>query len=842
MGSLWPLSAGEIARLVAAELTGDAAAAGVRVATDSRAAIRAGDVFVGLVGPHFDGGRFAGHAMAEGASVALVAPGHEVVPAARQALLVVADPLAALQALAAEARRRFAGTLVAITGSNGKTTVKDMLRHALAAEHRVDASPRSYNSQVGVALALLELDPEAEIGLVECGISLPGEMARLERMVRPDRGIFTNVGDAHLAGLGSRETTAREKAKLFEHLPAGAWVLTSASETLAREALNELGVTTRLVANLADGETGEEFGWRLANGAAFLVQTEPRADTRVELALQPPAPFLVEDAALAAAAALLLGASPAAIAAGLAEWRPAPMRLEISTTPRGILLINDAYTADPTSVESALAALQRERSTGQAVAVLGGMAQLGAARRGAHTRVGQRVVELAIDRLIGVGAGGEEIAAAAREAGMAPARVHVAADAEEAALILEETCRPGDRVLLKGSRPERLEAVAAALFDAVSPSRLYVDLDAIVENFRAIRRAAGPGCGVMAVVKSFGYGLDSVRVGLALERAGVEYLAVAYPDEGVLLRDRGVTAPILVQNLLESETEKIVRHGLTAQVASEEQVRWLEREASEQRRAVRVHLKVDTGMARAGAQVGEVVGIARGLDQSEWLQLEGLMTHFAAAEDPGKDEFTRDQIARFAAARRALAEAGFTVRYVHAANSAAIDRFPDAHFNLVRAGLALFGYSRSTRATPGRGPLAQHPALRLVTRVVSVRPLAAGQPLGYGLTWRPDDGPRTIAVVAIGYADGYAWALSNRSSMVLHGALCPVVGRVCMDVTMLDATAVADRVRPGDDVIVFGPDPGEPDLLELARLAGTIPYELLTRISPRVRRIFRSSD
>ncbi len=798
----WPVTACEMARLTGGELFGDPAGRLERVATDSRAGVRAGDLFVGLPGPNFDGGRFAAQVMAQGAGAALVGAEHPPpVLAPGQAWIRVADPLAALQALAAEARQRFPGLVLAITGSNGKTTVKDMLVAILGRERAVTASPRSYNSQVGVALTLLGLDSAAELAVIECGLSLPGEMERLAAMVAPDRGVLTTIGDAHLEGLGSREAIAREKSRLFAGLAGreDAWVLTLKGESLARSALAARGAPVRTVS---------------ATGSAF------------EL-----------DAALAAAAARELGATERAIEEGLAAWSPAPMRLEISTTPRGVLLINDAYGADPVSMEAALTILERERGKGRGLAVLAGMDQLGRAREEAHGRVGRRVAELSLDRLIGVGPGGAEIARAALAAGLAPERVHTVAAPEEAAQLLEEHCRPGDRVLLKGSRPERLERVAALLFDSVASARLTVDLDTLAGNFHRLRRAAG-GRAVMAVVKSFGYGLDAVRIARTLEQAGADYFAVAYPDEGVLLRDHGITTPILVQNLLPHEADKIVGFGLTAQLSTAEQAGWLAREAEEQRRALRVHLKVDTGMGRAGALPEQVLAVAEAVRASDWLALEGLMTHFAAADDPALDAFTREQISRFDAVRQRLAEAGFRFRFEHAAASAAISRFPEAHYSMVRSGLALFGYVH----VPEIVPLGQVPVLRLTTRVVSVKELPDGHRVGYGCTFAARGGPRCVAVVALGYSDGYPWALSNRGFMLLGGRRCPVVGRVSMDVTALDVTELGAAVQPGDEVVVFGPGPDEPSLAELAELAGTIPYELLTRISPRVRRIFASSS
>lgn len=843
----WPLSAAEIAEIVHGQLWGSDEVQGERAITDSRGQVRRGDLFFGLIGPHFNGGHFAAAALSSGASIAVVSPeiaqqlAHTAQTgeaSAATAVIAVDQPLVALQALAAEARCRFSGTVVAITGSNGKTTVKDMLVAALASERRVQASPQSFNSQVGVALSLLLLDRRAEVAIIECGMSLPGEIERLEAIVRPDHGLLTNIGDAHLAGLGSRHAIAAEKSQLFRRLPASGWVLTLGGEVLGRGALAATGA--RILTAGGDGKPDFSF---IAASDGEPARIERDGET-VRLPLNHPSRQMIECAGLAAAAALLLGATPAAIERGLENWRPASMRLEMSTTPRGILLINDAYTADPASVEAALVTLVRERTpTTHTVAVLGGMAQLGKLREQAHQEVGHRVWELGVDRLIGVGEGGAEIARAAARAGMAAERIHCVDGVSEAALLLEEHCRGGDRVLLKASRPARLERIARLLFASLAPTRLYVDLDAILANYRHIRRHVGDGVAVMAVVKSFGYGLDAVRLAHTLLRAGLDYLAVAYPDEGARLRDSGISAPILVQNILPHEVDKVVRHRLTAQISNSSQIESLETECARQGSGIAIHLKIDTGMGRAGAFPVEALELARCLDGSSWLEFEGLMTHLAIADDPAGDDHSTAQLRRFDSVRQQLAEAGLTPRFVHAANSAAIERLPQGHYTMVRAGLALLGYSLTARNEAEHPQLVQQPVLRLVTRVVSVKKLPAGQGIGYGLTFETptEEDERTIAVVAIGYNDGYPWSLSNRGWMAIDGQRCPVVGRVCMDVTLLDVTTLNTTVEAGDEVVVFGPEDPEPSLLELAKLAGTIPYELLTRISPRVRRIFRGS-
>lgn len=805
------MNAAALAELLGGRLLGDGEARAERVVTDTRGALREGDVFVGIAGPRFDGSRFGARALDAGASVAVVT-GDVPTPGDRQAVIVVGDGLAALHAMAASARDRLEGRVVAITGSNGKTTVKDLLVAALGRDARVDVSPSSWNSQVGVPLALLYADPKADWVVVECGVSEPGEMARLRQIVRPDAGVFVNVGEAHLEGFGSRDRIAEEKAQLFSALPDDGWVLVPQEEALAREAVERV-VTSAALLLVPDleGDAGE-----------WLDDAARRH------------PGVVQSLRVAVALARTLGATVQRGDAGLRAWRPAPMRMEVTATPRGVVVINDAYTADPVTTEAALVALVETPSDGRAIAVLGEMAQLGPDAAEAHRRVGAAAARAGVDVVIGVGRGGGWIVDGARAAGLSSDATRHAPSLEDAARWLDSEARRGDRVLLKASRPERLERLVGIVFESVSPARLEIDLDAIVANVDAVRAFVGRGVGVMPVVKAFGYGLDAVPIARQLEAIGVDALCVAYPDEAVELRSAGVSLPVLVQNVLPAEMDKVVRHGASAQVATIEQVQQLAAEAARQARRAAVHLKVDTGMGRAGVALDDVPEVVARILASPSLALEGLMTHFAAADDPAHDAFTRQQIARFEQARAAARALGAVPRWEHACNSAGLVRFPEAHYSLVRLGIGL--YAQAPRE-PG-GP-AWTPVVRLTTRVVSVREVAGGDPVGYGLSWRaPEQGAR-VAVIALGYGDGYPRSLSNRGEVRVRGVSCPIVGRVCMDVAMVDVSR-APGAEAGDEVVVYDDATG-PTLADAAAAAGTIPYELLTRLSGRVRRVFTRS-
>ncbi|MBN2798291.1 MAG: alanine racemase [Deltaproteobacteria bacterium] len=406
-------------------------------------------------------------------------------------------------------------------------------------------------------------------------------------------------------------------------------------------------------------------------------------------------------------------------------------------------------------------------------------------------------------------------------------------DMVSAATHLELLLAQGGRVLLAGAAAADLVRYAPTLREALSPAQATVDLDALLRNANRFREATG-GAAVLPVIKANAYGLGAPVLGWTLADWGAEGFVVAYPDEGVELRKGGIQRPILVQNALEPEVAKLVRNGLEVQVSSVEQVGWLAEEAARTGRVVGVHVKVDTGMSRAGLLPAEAAALALQVSRTPGLALAGLMTHLASADEPAEDGFTQTQLQRFEAVRSALSAEGVVPRWVHAANSSGTARFPEAHLDAIRAGIALWGYASAL-------PLATHPVVRLTTRVVSVKWVEAGETVGYGRTWATGDRPRHIAVVAIGYYDGYPRALSNLGWMGVHGTRCPVVGRVCMDVTMIDVTHLGGGVRAGDEVVVYGAGPDEPDLERLAALVDTIPYELLTRLSPRIRRIYRRS-
>ena len=804
------------------------------VATDSRRPFADGTIFFALKGSHFDGHHFLVDAASRGAIAVVVDRDHVEVPRIKN-VIAVDDTLHAMQALAAAHRARFGGAVVGITGSNGKTIVKEMLAAIVGRERTVGRSPGSFNSQVGVPHSVFGLRPEQEVALVEAGVSQPGEMERLQRVIMPDIGIITNIGEAHLAGFGDLEVTATEKLKLFAEMHGA--LIWNADDSVLRGRLANLDglelygfgeaydASYRIVKTVAD-DVGFDLVIRMPEGE------------RLELRLDVPGRHNLWNAAAAVAVAHQLGISAAAIQQGLQEFREAPMRLEMHTTGAGVTLINDAYSSDPVSAAAAFHALIHYAAGARTVAIIGDMLDLGEASEQTHVELGRLAAQLDIGHLVCVGPLARIAGRAAVSDGLPYSRVTEVSEDEEHDLagVLDPLVRPGDFVLLKASRAIGLERAAQSLLESMAPTRLYVDLAAIRENVQTTSRALGTNTGLMAVIKSFAYGNDSNRVALTLADAGVDAFMVAFPDEAIPLRRRGITLPILVSNVRPDEVDKVVKYDLTALIADERTLESLQREATRRNREVAVHVEIETGMNRLGVSPRAALAFCRRIQDSPHLRFDGLMTHFAVADDVREDAFTQQQIATFESVVAELAHADVVPRVVHAANTAAAWRFPQARFDMVRIGLGLYGIMPSADVSAASRGL--RTALEFVTEVIAVHEVEAGESVGYGRRYRAPS-RRVIATIAAGYNDGLPRFMSSGGEVLVGGRRCSVVGSVCMDVSMVDVTDVTPAVAAGDEVVIFGTRGEESITVEEIALRGdTISYEILTNISPRARRVF----
>lgn len=806
------------------------------ISIDTRKPIGENHVFWAIKGPHFNGADFALDALRSGARAAVVNRpklfGEELPQ--NTTLIEVADTLEALQKLAAFHRQQFEIPVIGITGSNGKTLVKEMLASILCLDRKTYRSPLSYNTQIGAALALLGIRPEHQIAIIEAGISLPGEMARLERMIRPEHGVLTVISKAHIGGLGSLENTLEEKIQLFKHLKSDSFLvlneddpfsMTYSPRTTSR--IVTFGFSERADVRALDPSPLPEKGYNF---------TMKIFGQDMDIALSVAGYFNIVNALAAAAAARMLGASLDNIKRGLEEFRPAPMRLEIHTTVTGITLINDTYNSDPASVKGAIDALVKVGEGRRKIAMLSEMLDLGLHSREEHLAVGRDVAKARIDYLITVGENAELIARAASSEGMNSRNISHTRTYNEAAVELEKIMNRGDVVLFKGSRWFRLERVARDLVGSIGPTRLLVNLDAIASNIKKIRAVVGDSVEIMSVVKSFGYGNDSIRTSKVALENGASYLAVAFPDEGATLRENRIDAPILVFNVLPEEADKIIRYRLSTTIPSLDLAEGLNL-AAKGRLKIPVHLKIDTGMGRSGIWHEEALPFMEKIFKMENLIVEGIMTHFSSADDPQSDDYTMSQIAAFDNVLDQAQKHGLTFRYVHAANTSSLVRFPQTRYNMVRPGLAIYGMYPSASVSK---IVDLDRVITFSTKIAQIKTHPAGRCISYNRRFVTCRDCR-IATLHVGYNDGYPRFQSNRGEVLVRGQRAKVVGTVCMDTLMIDVTDIPE-VSVGDEVVLIGRQENQeilPD--EIATNGDTINYEIVCKISPRVTRIFVQS-
>lgn len=795
------------------------------LALDSRAVGRgevAGEeaVFFAVRGVWHDGHDFVGAAFDGGVRRFVV---EEDAGMSGCDVVVVADAVAALQGLA-EAHRRAVGVpVVAVTGSNGKTVVKEWAA-ALLARRRVYRSPRSFNSQVGVPLSVWGLAPEHELGVIEVGISEPGEMAALRECSGPKWGVLTHLGEAHAANFASREELVAEKLSLFSGCD---WVALPGDCQEGLDGLKVRGIRARTWG--PEGELRVLRRWEQGDAKEVEVAFDGE---QAKWQLPAPGELAFRNAMTAALCALCLGGRLDEIGSTLPHLPEVDLRMQRLSGPGGTWVISDAYANDWGALSFAIRDLERLPTAHPKGLILGDLP-------GAMHDAGRLAALLDgtnVTRIWLVGTGWSHAVGCPKEwRCFASPEAAIAEFARSA-----ESPFHGHDVLVKGPRAAAFEAFIPLLCRKGHATSLVVDLDAVAANVNAFRRhirstkaavATDHPTRLIAVVKASGYGANGPALARALEQLGMSHLAVACTEEGVELRRHGIALPIVVLNPDPSTFDALIAHRLEAEIIGPAHCAAFVA-ALPAHAGWPVHIKLDTGMHRVGFTQDELPQLAQLLQQPDCpLRAETVLSHLASGDDPAGDSLTLRQFRRFHSGANLLRNATRRQDHPlgrHILNSAGIARFPEQALEYARLGIGLFGVGES-------GPLALQPALTFETTISQIRTVPAGEGVGYGATdARPH--PRRIAVLPVGYADGYPRHLSNGKGHVAIGdRLAPVVGRVCMDMTLVDVTGIPG-VSEGDDVVLFGQ---HPTLESVAAAAETIPYELIARIPSRVARIHR---
>ena len=737
--------------------------------------------------------------------------------------LRVLSPLKALQRLAERHREEYVLPVIGITGSNGKTVVKEWIYQLLMLSMNVTRSPRSYNSQVGVPLSVWLLDERSRIGVFEAGISQPGEMQALRAIIQPTIGVMTNIGPAHQENFSTIQEKCHEKLLLFKDAKV---LIYNADEPVVAESVHDFGFG------------GQLFGWsrKDENATVFVRAIEPTEDGKTRIAYffngtaaEYTLPFAdeasIQNSITALCVCLYLGLTPAEIARRMALLEPVAMRLEVVQGVRGCTLINDAYNSDAAALDIALDFMNRrakEQAAKGRTLILSDIFQTGIPAEELYAKVAEMLKSRGVERLIGVG---PAISAAHTLFSIKKSFYPTS----EALLESGELDTIHDEIiLLKGARNFGFEQIAKALSLRVHETTLDVNLEAIAENLHFYRSFMKPETKLTCMVKASAYGAGSVEIAKTLQERGVDYLAVAVADEGAELRRAGITAGIIVMNPEMSAFGTLFEYELEPEIYSFNLLDALIRAARRQGITdFPVHLKLDTGMHRLGFNPKtDIPVLIDRLSHQRALIPRSVFSHFVGADSDGFDDFSEKQFKLFDEASRTL-QAAFPHKILrHICNSAGIERFPERHLDMVRLGLGLYGIDPIDNRV-------LHNVATLRTTILQIRDVPAGDSIGYSRKTVLDR-PSRIAAIPIGYADGLNRHLGNRRGYCLvNGQKADYVGNICMDVCMIDVTDIP--CREGDSVEIFG------DALPvtvLSDLLGTIPYEVLTSVSNRVKRVY----
>jgi len=786
--------------------------------TDSRRISNAAEGLFFALSARRNGHEFVAGAYAAGVRNFVVKHGPEFnLPGAN--FLLVDDPLAALQTLAAAHRCQFKLQVIGITGSNGKTIVKEWLYQLLAADKNIVRNPKSYNSQIGVPLSVWQINSRNDLGIFEAGISTVNEMEKLWAMIRPQIGVLTHIGSAHDEGFTNRRQKVLEKLLLFKR-----------SKKLIYH-------YDDLLDYQKDIPVKETFTWsRKFKVADLYVFSETVISKKYYLRahyqkkeIECLIPFSdqasVENAITCWATMLAMGYSPAEADKRIERLNPVSMRLELKNGINNCSVIDDTYNSDLQSLEIALNFLGQQNQHQKKTLILSDILQSGLQQDVLYCQVATLIGTQKIDRFIGVGP-----ALMNNQTCFALPEQHFFADTSALVQQLKALNFKEETILIKGSRSFEFERISSALTQKAHETIMEINLNTLLGNLNFYRSKLKPGVKVMAMVKAFSYGSGTFEVANMLQYNKADYLAVAYIDEGLALRQAGINLPLVVLNPESSAFDKLAEHKLQPVIYSfgllDDFVTYSRDHGLS---GYPVHLKIDTGMHRLGFEGFEIDMLCDMLEQNRYIRVESVFSHLVASEAPPHDEFSKKQIKRF---EKAFKEIERTLGYKvikHICNTAGIIRFPGAHYDMVRLGIGLYGIDSSVPASDQ----ALQPVARLKTSVAQVKKIGAGDTISYGRSGSLlKDGK--IATVRIGYADGYLRAFGNGvGKMLVKGTLVPTVGNITMDMCMLDVSGL--DVSEGDEVIIFD---DKHRIEELAKQIGTIPYEILTNVSQRVKRVY----
>ena len=740
------------------------------------------------------------------------------------AFIVVNDTLKALQTLAAHHRQQFDIPVIGITGSNGKTIVKEWLYQMLSPDHNIVRSPKSYNSQVGVPLSVWQMNDTYDMAIFEAGISEPDEMMALQDIIRPTIGVFTNIGQAHEENFINRAQKVGEKMNLFTKAESLVYCMDYAD---IQQVVIRSGIASKV----------KLFTWsRKFEEADLFVGEVKKADksTTIDCSyhgekMSFTIPFTdqasIENAIHCIAVGLLMQMQPEVIAERLLSLATIAMRLEIKAGMNNCTIINDYYNSDVNSLSIALDVMKQQHQHKRNVVILSDILQSGRNEMDLYTEIGQLLKAKGVDMLIGIGEG------LSRQANKFDMECYFYPNVGDFLARFPFSKFNNQTILLKGARAFEFEQISMELQEKAHETVLEINFNHLVSNLNHFRSKLKPETKLMVMVKAFGYGSGNLEVSNVLQFHNVDYLTVAFADEGVELRRAGINLPIMVMSPEVNSYDNIIKYHLEPEVFSFRNLEFIEKAmenlALPQAHPLNVHIKLDTGMHRLGFSNDELPELIRRIQANPMLNVKSVFSHLATADNPAEDEFTLSQIHNFEKGSQMIVEA-FPHVLRHILNTAGISRFPQYQFDMVRLGIGLYGVPT---CEVDRGLL--QPVVSLKTTINQIKHIPAGDSIGYNRHGRAEHDMR-IGIVPIGYADGLSRLLGNgNGTFYVNNKPVKIVGDICMDMCMLDLTDV--EAAEGDTVVIFD---AEHDIADIAQACQTIPYEIMTRVSQRVKRVY----
>jgi len=784
------------------------------ISIDSRSLLNdENTLFFALYGPNHDGHLFIEELIGKGVShfvVRKIPEGLEL----KAKFLIVEDTLDALQKFATYYRSQFDFPIIGITGSNGKTIIKEWLNFLLSPDYNIIRSPKSYNSQVGVPLSILGINEKHNLGIFEAGISQMHEMEKLQKIIQPTIGILTNIGSAHDEGFSSVAEKIKEKLKLFISVNV---LILNKNKTICAF----INPKIKQFSWCSDDKSADVFITKKNIGEVTELHVTYREDTfPITIPFQDQAS--IENAIHCMMVMLYFGYNHRVIQTRMTQLYPVEMRLKVKNGINNCTLIDDSYSSDFQSLKIALDFLENQKQHKKKTLILSDIFQSGLGNEELYSLVSQLIISNKINRVIGIG----ETITQYKSKFINCITFKNVSDFTNA---FEKLNFENETILIKGARNFHFEEIVSMLEEKTHETVLEINLNAISHNLTFYKSKLDPKTKMMVMVKAFGYGNGGFEIAKLLEHHKVDYLGVAFADEGISLKNAGIRVPIMVLNPETTSFTAIIQHHLEPEIYSVKGLKAFLKIAEQKKlKHFPIHIKIDTGMHRLGFEEDNLVDLIQILKGNETVQIKSILSHMATSDDLNHDAFSKSQIALFEKLSTQIQTELNIKPILHILNTSGISNYPEAQYDMVRLGIGLYGISNDEEE---QKELENVGTLKSV--ISQIRTIDKGESVGYGRKFIAERTTK-VATIPVGYADGIRRSWGNCVGFVtINGKQAKIIGSICMDMLMVDVTDI--DCKEGSTVIIFGENPTVPFM---AKELNTIPYEILTSISQRVKRVF----